>query len=640
MSLLRLLPGRRRDSPVWKFFVYDQKTDKSKCLVQDINNEGVCGAFLAGKNSSNLVAHIQRIHKETHKCYTDEKKKRNAEKMFLKRKIDEINSTSSQNSGKTKTQTIRESFEHRITAWPTESSEYQVRQDSVIEMIVNTSYPMVLLDQPSFRKMIKTFDPKFKLPGSATLNKRINERFLRQSAQLKDLINHTRKVTICLDGWTKKGLTASFLGVSACFYDTTIDKIRHAFLNLMELQHPHTDNGSNMVKAIRLLQEVHAAKKSDESESYEFESDESEHETDEEEIQSQSEQTDLFLPDHIPYRRMPCMAHTLQLLIKPVYEHYSATILETRQVVSRIRKSSVAIEKLIDKCGKSVITDCTSRWNSTYQMIDRLLKIKTSVNEVLTEIGIDTFKASEWVRLQNISSLLEPFSVQIDILQTDAQSLSQVLPSILNLECHLQEYPTNKSLTANLLGDLRQRFQSILQPDSDTFNPLPSAACLLDPTVAVFILTPEMDTLLHAAKMYIMKVCGVEQELHAAAESNGSECEFAAIKRFRFLSNKIFTKEGKIYNQDNITVASQLSRYLVDISGDEALPINGLLFWKQNKSKYNKIAILAEDLLSAPASQAFVERIFSLCGILTVGRRNRIKKSLEMRVFMKLNKNL
>ena len=228
------------------------------------------------------------------------------------------------------------------------------------------------------------------------------------------MINHTRKVTICLDGWTKKGLTASFLGVSGCFYDTTIDKTRHAFLNLIELQHPHTgemlaeclkkcldqwgirenqvmlivsDNGSNMVKAIRLLQEVHAAKKSDESESYEFESDESEHETDEEEIQSQSEQTDLFLPDHIPYLRMPCMAHTLQLLIKPVYEHYSATILETRQVVSRIRKSSVAIEKLINKCGKSVITDCTSRWNSTYQMIDRLLKIKTSVNEVLTEIG-------------------------------------------------------------------------------------------------------------------------------------------------------------------------------------------------------------------------------------------------------------
>ena len=56
-----------------------------------------------------------------------------------------------------------------------------------------------------------------------------------------------------------------------------------------------SDNGSNMVKAIRLLQEVHAAKKFDKSESYEFESDEPEPETDEEEAQSQSEQTDLPL---------------------------------------------------------------------------------------------------------------------------------------------------------------------------------------------------------------------------------------------------------------------------------------------------------------------------------------------------------
>ena len=38
-----------------------------------------------------------------------------------------------------------------------------------------------------------------------------------------------------------------------------------------------SDNGSNMVKAIRLLQEVHAPKKSNGCESYEFESDGSEY---------------------------------------------------------------------------------------------------------------------------------------------------------------------------------------------------------------------------------------------------------------------------------------------------------------------------------------------------------------------------
>jgi len=46
------------------------------------------------------------------------------------------------------------------------------------------------------------------------------------------------------------------------------------------------------------------------------------------------------------------------------------------------------------------------------------------------------------------------------------------------------------------------------------------------------------------------------------------------------------------------------------------------------------------DLLGAPALQAFVERIFSVCGLMTTGRRNRMCKSLEMRAFLKLNINV
>jgi len=45
-------------------------------------------------------------------------------------------------------------------------------------------------------------------------------------------------------------------------------------------------------------------------------------------------------------------------------------------------------------------------------------------------------------------------------------------------------------------------------------------------------------------------------------------------------------------------------------------------------------------MLTAPASQAFVERLFSVSGMLSCGRRNRKEKSLEMRVMfcMRLNK--
>ena len=63
-------------------------------------------------------------------------------------------------------------------------------------------------------------------------------------------------------------------------------------------------------------------------------------------------------------------------------------------------------------------------------------------------------------------------------------------------------------------------------------------------------------------------------------------------------------------------------------------------FWIERKTTYPILAPLALDLMSAPASEAYVERIFSLCGDLTVGKRNRMSTSLETRVFLKLNNNL
>jgi len=62
-----------------------------------------------------------------------------------------------------------------------------------------------------------------------------------------------------------------------------------------------------------------------------------------------------------------------------------------------------------------------------------------------------------------------------------------------------------------------------------------------------------------------------------------------------------------------------------------------LAFWQEKQLKCDKLAPVALDILAAQASQAFVERIFSACGLLTSGRRNRMHKSLNMRVCIKLN---
>ena len=166
-----------------------------------------------------------------------------------------------------------------------------------------------------------------------------------------------------------------------------------------------SDNGANMVKAICLLQErTQAADTEDETgirnenegeESETEQENENEDEDDgtrtirtgedtEDETESDEEGVDIVveLPEEVPYRRLPCMVHTMQLVVKEAYGHnqYSNIIAKAKRVVSTIRRSSIAVEELVNRCDRFVIADCITRWNSKYFMTKRLLTIRQDVN--------------------------------------------------------------------------------------------------------------------------------------------------------------------------------------------------------------------------------------------------------------------
>jgi hypothetical protein len=69
MNVFKPTSGRKRDSPIWQYFVYDAPTDKSRCSALDSN--GVqCTRTMSGKNPTNLATHLRPAHKELHAEYT------------------------------------------------------------------------------------------------------------------------------------------------------------------------------------------------------------------------------------------------------------------------------------------------------------------------------------------------------------------------------------------------------------------------------------------------------------------------------------------------------------------------------------------------------------------------------------------
>ena len=65
---------------------------------------------------------------------------------------------------------------------------------------------------------------------------------------------------------------------------------------------------------------------------------------------------------------------------------------------------------------------------------------------------------------------------------------------------------------------------------------------------------------------------------------------------------------------------------------------DALTYWLSRECQYANVYKLALDLVSAPSSQAYVEKVFSVCGDLSARKRNRATVGLERRVFLKLNK--
>lgn len=236
---------------------------------------------------------------------------------------------------------------------------------------------------------------------------------------VKELISTARRFVIGLDIWSNKGLTASFLGILAAFFHPPSRKPLHVFLNLYQIPHPHTgsmiadklleclmewsieskkvlmfvtDNGSNMIKAVNDLsvlsrQVPSTANGESDSDTAGNTEDSSESEPEDTESEAEDDASNSMdggtIEEYESKSELSEDTHTLQLVVKTINKHDATArlILKTTKIVQAVRKSSVATQKLVEKCGKTLVKCNATRWNSTLFMIQRLVEVHQPLNE-------------------------------------------------------------------------------------------------------------------------------------------------------------------------------------------------------------------------------------------------------------------
>lgn len=424
--------------------------------------------------------------------------------------------------------------------------------------------PNRITDNEEFRDFVQELDPRYSsMPRRGALNKEIEVIMVEMKQKIKALLQTARKINLTADIWSKKGMSSSFLGVTAHFFNRKDHKRYTLTLSVRLFETPHTgyrilrllktilseydigiksigiiltDNGSNMIKAFN-ADLLHNLEEEDEGLEQDveiideasgsgenFESTENSAREDIQdnaeihEYENNEEEHDLAFNGFC--QRLGCFSHTLQLVMSEFdsIRSLKKVIKKAQELVSKCNKSVKVTEKLIQLSGKKLVSNCPTRWSSSYLLIERLIQLKPHLTDILAELEWDNLQNSEYKALENIRDLLEPFARYTQLASAeDVSTISMVIPIIMELRLHLDEMkakPGLSSCTKVLQDALDRRFKDIIKPggkNSQTrLENVYVAATFLDLRTEIYLTTNKLKlqvlTCLHLLDYYQMRM--------------------------------------------------------------------------------------------------------------------------------------
>ena len=407
------------------------------CLPKDIEIKGQV------TSSSNFLSHLKRKHYEAFTEYSTE--------------LGTNKQTASGSSAIDK-QTI---------------SQNQFEMD-IAEFVIDAMVPLKVVDSKYFRKIFinQKLGNKVNAISRRRLGRILDKRYTECMCNIKSQLESVQFVCTTADIWS--GRRRSFLGVTAHWISTNYERKsaalacrrfagEHSFATITDLlKSIHTefgltetqivatvtDNASNFAKAFRTFG-VKAAFIRKEVE--EDNSDVSSYSSSDEEPQETTPlDTDVTRPlQYILPRHIKCAAHTLNLCIT---SDMMRTI-KCDDVLSVVHKDAMhrcnllwnaairpkSAEIILEAIGHTLRRPGETRWNSLYDSLKQILKIKNKMTDLTKLLGIKiVLRENDFTYLEEHIECTAPIAEAIDILQGDNIFYGTLLPCLLSLRLKLQ----------------------------------------------------------------------------------------------------------------------------------------------------------------------------------------------------------
>ncbi|KAL5479771.1 hypothetical protein EMCRGX_G006663 [Ephydatia muelleri] len=275
---------------------------------------------------------------------------------------------------------------------------------------------------------------------------------------------------------------------------------------------------------------------------------------------------------------------------------------------------------------KKLIKDIVTRWNSTYDMLQRALELKEAIDFVLIDTGRHDICPSyeHWRSALMLCNFLKPFAVVTDILQGEkyptlgcVSRYVSYLQQGLKLPSPPASWNLNDSLWAEqgVVSEVRDFILADMDRRWNATNPLLLMGSITHPGhKSLSWLPPNQRQIgVDQLRLEMNNVSGLAMGV-PHVEAHGSEIHVTKQPRLT-LSQQAkslfsFGKSPPESVDSEQQLGDELQRYLNEPEIDH-LSADPLAWWEAHCNAYPNIAILAKKYLAVPASSAPSERVFS-----------------------------
>ncbi|XP_045074059.1 E3 SUMO-protein ligase ZBED1-like [Coregonus clupeaformis] len=495
---------------------------------------------------------------------------------------------------------------------------------TIAKFICKDMRPYSVVENPGFREMIQTLEPRYTIPSRPHFSKKVIPALYESTKNdVKLSLSKAERVAITTDGWTSCS-NQGYVTITSHHIDPEW-KMKTFVLLTRVLNEAHT--GKNIGTLLReacmewKIYDKNPAIVTDNARNM---------------IVAGAEAQ--FSP-HIT-----CFAHTLNLAsqkglgwtVLPGCWGKCENLLDIF-TAARLHVTPYRKNKLMDLPKQKLIQDIITRWNSSFEMLERFLEQQPAIMATLMSKDLrkgvtDVGTLSDIANMDDIVQLMGPVKMATTVMcEEDQPTLSVIAPLQAKLLKHLQPCEDDSTLVAEIKRVMASDLSTRYRGTQDALN----IASALDPRFKELPYLEKEDR----EQVYTKLVFEAEVSHQMQAMGNQEEDEGSSSTKLSGFNEETTAPNesppckkkaldalfGDSFTQRERKSTSETARAeVLKYRAKDALPLteNAMKWWRSQEKELPVLSTLAKRYLCIPGTSVPAEHVFSTAGDMVNAQRS------------------